>query len=274
MPHTFAGISLKHPVIMGIVNATPDSFSDGGDAYSFDDAVARGLELVAQGAAIIDIGGESTRPGADPVSIDDEISRTCPVIERLAANGITVSIDTRHADVMKAATQAGASIINDVTALTGDEKSLDVAAASGAHIVLMHMQGTPGTMQSNPTYANAVGDVFAYLKRRVEACVKAGIPKNLIAVDPGIGFGKNLEHNLAILKHLDMYRDLGVTLLLGVSRKSFIGAITDEAMPKNRLAGSLAAGIWGVKSGFDILRVHDVAETAQALKVWAAIEQA
>ena len=274
MPHTFAGISLKHPVIMGIVNATPDSFSDGGDAYSFDDAVARGLELVAQGAAIIDIGGESTRSGADPVSIDDEISRTCPVIERLAANGIAVSIDTRHADVMKAATQAGASIINDVTALTGDEKSLDVAAASGAHIVLMHMQGTPGTMQSNPTYANAVGDVFAYLKRRVEACVKAGIPKNLIAVDPGIGFGKNVEHNLAILKHLDMYRDLGVTLLLGVSRKSFIGAITDEAMPKNRLAGSLAAGIWGVKSGFDILRVHDVAETAQALKVWTAIEQA
>ena len=259
---------------MGIVNATPDSFSDGGDAYSFDDAVARGVDLVAQGAAIIDVGGESTRPGADPVSIDEEIARTVPVIERLVAGGITVSIDTRHATVMEAATQAGASIINDVTALTGDEKSLDVAANSDAHIVLMHMQGTPGTMQSSPSYADASVEVFEYLKDRLEACVKAGIATTRIAVDPGIGFGKNLEHNLQILKSLDMYKNLGVTLLLGVSRKSFIGEITDEATPKNRLAGSLAAGIWGVKSGFDILRVHDVGATADALKVWTAIENA
>ena len=262
---------------MGIVNATPDSFSDGGDAYSFDDAVSRGMELVAQGAAIIDVGGESTRPGADPVSIEDEIARTIPVIERLVAGGVTVSIDTRHAVVMEAAIQAGASIINDVTALTNDEKSMEVATASGASIVLMHMQGTPGTMQSNPSYGNASVEVFQYLKARVEACVKAGIDRSLIAVDPGIGFGKNLEHNLQILKSLDMYKNLGVTLLLGASRKSFIGAIMGEDTPKNRpkdrMPGSLAAGIWGVKSGFDILRVHDVAETSQALKVWAAIEQ-
>ena len=263
---------------MGIVNATPDSFSDGGDAYSFDDGVARGLDLVAQGAAIIDVGGESTRPGADPVSIDDEISRTCPLIERLVANGATVSIDTRHAAVMEAAIQAGASIINDVTALSGDERSMEVAAASGASIVLMHMQGTPGTMQNSPDYADAAKEVFEYLKDRIGECEKAGIDRSLIAVDPGIGFGKNLEHNLQILKQLDMYGELDVALLLGVSRKSFIGAITGEAMPKDRpkdrLAGSLAAGIWGVKSGFDILRVHDVAETDQALKVWASIEQA
>ncbi len=272
MSRTFAGISLKHPVIMGIVNATPDSFSDAGDAYSFDDAVSRGMELATQGAAIIDVGGESTRPGADPVSIEDEIARTAPVIERLVASGITVSIDTRHGPVMEAAIQAGASIINDVTALTGDEKSIDVAANSDAHIVLMHMQGTPGNMQSNPSYIDASVEVFEYLKARVAACVKAGITIERIAVDPGIGFGKNLQHNLKILKSLDMYKNLGATLLLGVSRKSFIGEITDEATPKNRLAGSLAAGIWGVKSGFDILRVHDVAATADALKVWTAIE--
>lgn len=271
---TFAGISLASPVIMGIVNATPDSFSDGGDAFSFDDALARAIDLHGQGASIIDIGGESTRPGAMAVSIAEEISRTCPVIERLAGDGICVSIDTRHADVMEAAMKAGASIINDVTALTGDERSMEVAVSTGAHVVLMHMQGSPQTMQQDPVYAEPPNDVFKYLKARIDACVSAGIDSSKIAVDPGIGFGKTLKHNLQILSRLDMYAELDVSLLLGVSRKSFIGQLCDEPDAKARLGGSLAAGIWGIANGFDILRVHDVAQTAQALKVWAAIEDA
>ncbi|MDH5189346.1 MAG: dihydropteroate synthase, partial [Rhodospirillaceae bacterium] len=212
------------------------------------------------------------RPGAAPVSLDDEISRTYRVIERLVAKGIVVSIDTRHSAVMRAALAAGATIINDVTALEGDDGSLEVVATSNASVVLMHMQGEPGTMQKNPVYTDASAEVFEYLKGRIAACVKAGIARNRIAVDPGIGFGKNLDHNLQILKHLDIYKSLDVPLLLGVSRKSFIGAIANEAEPKNRLAGSLAAAIWGVNNGFNILRVHDAGETAQALKVWMAIE--
>jgi len=271
---TFAGLSLERPIIMGIVNVTPDSFSDGGDAFSFDDAVARGLRLAAQGADIIDVGGESTRPGAEPVSIDEEISRTQAVVARLTASKIKVSIDTRHGDVMRAAIDAGACIVNDVTALEGDKRALEVVAKSDASVVLMHMQGEPGTMQKNPVYMDAAKEVFEYLKKRVEVCEKAGIARERIAVDPGIGFGKNLEHNLQILKTLNMYQSLGLALLLGVSRKSFIGTISGEATAKDRLPGSLAAGIWGINNGVNILRVHDVAETVQALKVFSAIESA
>lgn len=270
---SFAGISLERPIIMGVVNATPDSFSDGGDAFNFEDAVARGRMLAEQGALIIDVGGESTRPGADPVSIAEEIARTRPVVERLAGEGLSVSIDTRNADVMQAALDAGAAIINDVTALTYDARALEVAAACSASVVLMHMQGQPGTMQENPVYENAAQDVLAYLKDRIAACESAGIKKDRIAVDPGIGFGKTLAHNLEILGQLDLYQGLDVPLLIGVSRKRFIEAISGETDPKRRLPGSIAAALAAVEKGARIIRVHDVAETAQALAVWEAIKK-
>lgn len=270
---TFAGLPLDRPLIMGIVNATPDSFSDGGEAFRFADGVARGLKMVEGGADIIDVGGESTRPGADLVGLDEEIRRTVPVVERLVQAGATVSIDTRHADVMRAALGAGAAIVNDVSALTG-AGALDVVAASDASVVLMHMQGVPGHMQANPTYDDAPRDVLAYLADRVAACEAAGIHRGRVAVDPGIGFGKTVEHNLQILKHLGLYQDLNVPLVLGVSRKSFIGAVTGEADAQGRLPGSLAAALAGVAKGVNILRVHDVSETVQAVKLWQAIENA
>lgn len=270
---TFAGLKLDRPLVMGIVNATPDSFSDGGEAYTFDAAVARGLAMVEQGADIIDVGGESTRPGAAAVSLDEELARTVPVVERLTAEGVCVSIDTRHAKVMSQAVQAGAKIINDVAALR-EPGALDAAAATDAAIVLMHMQGEPGTMQSNPTYDDAPADVLAFLKERVQACEAAGIERVRLAVDPGIGFGKTVAHNLEILSRLDLYQELGLPVLLGVSRKSFIGALADEPDAKKRVPGSLAAALAGVARGANILRVHDVAETVQALKVWRAIENA
>ncbi len=274
MPRTFGGITLDKPSIMGIVNATPDSFSDGGDAFHADDAVARGLQLVSEGADIIDVGGESTRPGAAAISIDEEIKRTRPVVERLAAEGVCVSIDTRRGAVMEAALGAGARIINDVTALEGDPRAMAVVAASGAGVVLMHMQGEPGTMQQNPHYDDAAAEVFAYLKDRVAACEAAGIARDRIAVDPGIGFGKTLAHNLDILARLELYATLDVPLVLGVSRKSFIGQLADAPEPKGRMAGSVAAALAGAQRGAAIVRVHDVAETVQAIKVWGAIEQA
>lgn len=273
MSKTFAGLTLDRARVMGIVNATPDSFSDGGEAFAFDDAVARGLQMLNDGADIIDVGGESTRPGALPLSRKQEIARTVPVIERLVREGAVVSIDTRHADVMRAAVDAGASIINDVSALTG-EGALDAAAQSGAAIVLMHMQGEPGTMQANPTYDDAPAEVLAFLKDRVQACVDAGIARTRIAVDPGIGFGKTVDHNLQIINRLDLYDALDVPVLLGVSRKSFIGAIVDEPDAQQRGPGSIAAALAGVAKGAKIVRVHDVAETVQALKVWSAIQDA
>ncbi|MCR4378904.1 MAG: dihydropteroate synthase [Rhodospirillales bacterium] len=271
--NTFAGLSLNRPLVMGVVNATPDSFSDGGEAYRFDDALARAYRMLEDGADIIDIGGESTRPGAALVSIEEEIRRTVPVVERLARDGAKVSIDTRHADVMQAALDAGAVILNDVSALSGPG-ALAVASCSNAAIVLMHMQGEPGTMQANPTYADAPGEVLAYLKSRVAACEAVGIDRARIALDPGIGFGKTAAHNLQILKRLDLYQDLGLPLLLGVSRKSFIGQVAEQSDPQRRLPGSLAAALWAVEQGAAIVRVHDVAETVQALKVWAAIKSA
>lgn len=270
---TFAGLSLDRPLVMGIVNATPDSFSDGGEAFRFSDAVARGVQMVEDGADIIDVGGESTRPGAAPVGLEEELRRTVPVIERLVQGGALVSIDTRHGAIMRAALDAGAAIVNDVSALTG-AGSLDVVAGSEASVVLMHMQGEPGKMQANPTYADAPGEVFAYLKERIAACEAAGIDSSRLAVDPGIGFGKTVDHNLQILNRLDMYQDLDVAVLLGVSRKSFIGQVADEPDAHRRLPGSLAAALAGVARGASIVRVHDVVETVQALKIWQAIENA
>lgn len=267
----FAGLSLDRPLIMGVVNATPDSFSDGGEAFTFEDAVARGLRLMEDGADIIDVGGESTRPGAAPVSIEDEIARTVPVVRRLSEAGAVVSIDTRHAAVMTAAVEAGATIINDVAALR-EPGALEAAARTDAAIVLMHMQGEPGTMQADPTYDDAPAEVLAFLKARVAACAEAGIAPERLAVDPGIGFGKTVDHNLEVLKHLGDYSDWDMPVLLGVSRKSFIGRIADEPDARRRLPGSIAAALWGVECGVAILRVHDVAETKQALDVWWAIK--
>jgi len=263
---------------MGIINATPDSFSDGGEAYAFEDAVARGLAMQADGADIIDVGGESTRPGARPVSIDEELARTIPVVERLSDAGLCVSIDTRHALVMGRAVDAGAKIINDVTALTGDRDALavaaDLAAGRGVSIVLMHMQGQPGNMQDHPVYGDVVEEVFAYLAARVEACCAAGISKSQLALDPGIGFGKTVAHNVSILKHLERYNHQGLPIVLGVSRKSFIGTLAAQPDAQKRVPGSLAAALFAIALGANIVRVHDVAATRQALDVWAAIEGA
>ncbi len=267
----FAGLALDRPLLMGIINVTPDSFSDGGEALDAGNALERGRAMVEAGAAILDVGGESTRPGADPVSEDDEMARVLPVVRGLADQGFVVSIDTRHAAVMEAATGEGARIINDVTALTCDPRSLEVAAASDAHLILMHMKGEPSTMQNDPRYEDAAREVFDYLAARVSACEAAGIDRRRIAVDPGIGFGKTLDHNTEILKRLELYRELGLPLVLGVSRKSLIASIARSEPPKARLPGSLAAALAGISRGASILRVHDVAETRQALEVWAAI---
>jgi dihydropteroate synthase len=235
-------------------------------------AIERAFLLKEQGADILDIGGESTRPGAEPVNIDEEISRVIPVIEVLAGKGICVSVDTRNSPVMEAAIQAGATIVNDVTALQGDPQSLGVIAASSASVILMHMQGQPGSMQNSPVYNDVVAEVGAYLVSRIQACENAGVGKDRIAIDPGIGFGKTRDHNLALLKNLHVFAAFGSPLVLGVSRKSFIGRISNENDPAKRLAGSLSAGLAGLARGVSILRVHDVWETRQALDVWQAIE--
>lgn len=277
----FAGIAQPRPLIMGIVNVTPDSFSDGGDHADPAAAIARGKALIAAGADLLDIGGESTRPGSDPVPADVELARVIPVIEGLAGSGVPLSIDTCKAAVMARAVAAGATVINDVRALTAEPRALEVAAASGAWVVLMHCLGEPKTMQQSPTYEHVTLDIYDYLAARIAACEVAGIPRDRIAVDPGIGFGKTLDHNLAILRDLSLYQSLGCPVLLGVSRKSFIGRLDgsrsrgapspSRAQPKERLGGSLAAALAGLDAGADILRVHDVAETSQAVAVWRAL---
>jgi dihydropteroate synthase len=271
---SFAGLSLDCPRLMGVVNVTPDSFSDGGRYASAAAAIAHGRSLVAAGANILDIGGESTRPGAAPVSVAEETDRVVPVVEALAKAGALVSIDTRRAAVMRAALAAGARIVNDVTALAGDPESLPVAAASGAAVVLMHMQGEPRTMQQDPVYRDAPLDIYDFFAARLAACAAAGIDASRIALDPGIGFGKRDPHNLAVMAELALYHGLGCALLLGVSRKSFIGRLSRGEDPDHRLAGSLAAALAGLERGVQIIRVHDVAETAQAVAIWRSIATA
>ncbi len=270
----FAGLAMTEPQIMGVINVTPDSFSDGGDRFDGGRAVEDGLAMMAAGATILDVGGESTRPGAEPVTEAEELRRVVPVVRALADQGARVSIDTRHPAVMAEALGAGAAIVNDVTALTGHPDSLALVAEAGVPVVLMHMQGEPQTMQASPRYDHAALDVFDYLAARVAACEEAGVARARIAVDPGIGFGKTLAHNLEILSHLSMFHGLGCPILLGVSRKSFIAKLAGDLAPKERLPGSLAAALAGVKQGVQLLRVHDVAETAQALAVWRAVENA
>jgi dihydropteroate synthase len=267
----FAGLTLDRPIIMGVLNVTPDSFSDGGDSFDTAAAIARGRAMLEAGADIIDVGGESTRPGAAPVSAAEEIARVVPVIAALSNQGAVISADTRHALTMAAAVEAGATILNDVTALAGDLASLHVAAQSGASVVLMHMQGEPRSMQLNPAYDFAPLDVYDALAERVATCVQAGIPPERICVDPGIGFGKTVEHNMQIFARLGLYHGLGCAVLLGASRKSFIARLCGDVAPKQRLPGSLAAAQAGWEQGVQIVRVHDVAETRQAATVWQAM---
>ena len=266
-------LSVNGPILMGIVNITPDSFSDGGQFLSSDKAIARGLRLVEEGAHILDIGGESTRPGAEPVSIEEEKRRVLPVIEGLKDCGAMISIDTRHAAVMEAALKTGAGMVNDVSALTHDPESMHIVAKAGCYVCLMHMKGDPKTMQDAPCYENVFAEVYVYLKNRIAACKTNGIEMDRIIADPGIGFGKNLEHNLILLNRLQDFESLDVPLMLAASRKRFIGTISGDAAPDQRLGGSLAAAIAGYVRGACIFRVHDVAETRQALAVHRAITE-
>ncbi len=267
----FSGVSLDRPQVMAVINVTPDSFSDGGERFDVGRAVEDGLAMMAAGAGFLDVGGESTRPGADPVSLDEELRRVVPVVRGLAAQGAMVSVDSRHPRVMTEALAAGAALVNDVTALTSDPASLPLVAEAGVPVVLMHMLGEPRTMQAGPRYDDVALDIYDFLAARVEACEAAGIGRERIALDPGIGFGKTLAHNLQILEQLALFHGLGCALLLGVSRKSFIGRLSGNPPPKDRVPGSLAAGLAGIERGVQILRVHDVAETLQALEVWGAI---
>ena len=267
----FGGLSMDRPRIMGILNVTPDSFSDGG-AFLRPDAALMQARMMASGADILDIGGESTRPGAVEVGAEDEIARTAPVIAALRAAGVElpISIDTRKASVAQAAFAAGATVLNDVSALQFDPAMAGAAADLGAPVVLMHLVGTPATMADDPRYENVLLDVYDALAARLAEAEAAGIARNRLAVDPGIGFGKTLAHNLTLLARLSLFHSLGVPVLLGASRKRFIGTIGSEADARKRLPGSLAVALAGVAQGMQMIRVHDVAETRQALSLWQA----
>jgi len=262
-------LSLDRPLVMGVVNVTPDSFSDGGDFLDRDAAVRHGLALAAEGADILDVGGESTRPGAADVAPDEEIARVVPVIEALRERtGAILSVDTSKPEVMRAAVAAGASFVNDVFALRRDG-ALETAKDLPAAICLMHMQGTPRTMQRSPSYDSLPGDVVTFLQSRIAACEAAGIDRQRLVVDPGFGFGKTDRHNLAILNRLEAFRQLGRPLLVGLSRKRTLGNLTGRK-PKERVAAGVAAAVLAVERGAHIVRTHDVAATADALKVVAA----
>jgi len=267
--------AFTRPRIMGILNVTPDSFSDGGKFLDKDAAIRRARAMIAEGADIIDIGGESTRPGAKPVWEGEEAERVVPVIEALRDEGVPLSIDTRHSFVMDKAVQAGAHIINDVSALTYDGESLSVAAKCDVPVVLMHAQGLPETMQDDPTYGHVLYEVYDYLAGRVAACEAAGITRDRLVIDPGIGFGKRVvQDNLALINGLPLFLTLGCPILMGASRKRFIGAITGEEEAARRMSGSVAAALRSVELGAQIVRVHDVAETAQALRLEQAFHDA
>ncbi len=263
------------PHIMGIVNVTPDSFSDGGRFDGPQAAIDHGLQLVEDGADSLDIGGESTRPGAEAVSTEEELRRVMPVIEGLASKTqAALSIDTRKPEVARAAAAAGAVIWNDVSALTFDDASVATAAALDCDIVLMHAQGAPHTMQQDPSYTDVVHEVIGFLAARIELCAAAGIDRARLIVDPGIGFGKSADHNLALIANLEKFQRLGCPVLLGASRKRFISALDRQGPADQRLGGSLAAVLAGFARGVRIFRVHDVAETRQALKIAQAIAAA
>lgn len=263
----FAGLAMDRPKLMGIVNVTPDSFSDGGQLASSSEAVAHGARLAGEGADILDIGGESTRPGSDAVPVVTELARILPVIEALTKQGHCISVDTRKAQVMREAATAGAMIINDVSALSYDPEAASTVAALGLPVVLMHAKGDPKTMQDNPVYDDVTLDVFDMLQVQVARCEAAGIPRRLIAVDPGIGFGKTFRHNLTLLNELALFHGLGAVLLVGLSRKAFTGALTGEKKAGDRVFGSVGGAIQAALNGAHILRIHDVKPTRQALAV-------
>ncbi len=268
-----AGIGFDCPRIMGILNVTPDSFSDGGRHETPQAALARALEMAQAGADIVDIGGESTRPGAADVAAHDEVARTAPVIAALRTGGFDrpISIDTRKASVARAALEAGADLVNDVSALGYDRDMAALLAAKGAPVCLMHAQGTPQTMQAAPHYDNVLLDVYDYLEARLALAEAAGIARDRVLVDPGIGFGKTQAHNLTLLRGLSLFHGLGAVLLLGVSRKRFIGTIGGAEAAEARGPGTLALTLAGVAQGVQVHRVHDVAEVAQGLRLWRAV---
>jgi dihydropteroate synthase len=260
------------PRVMGILNLTPDSFSDGGARLSTKAALVRARAVLDNGADILDLGGESTRPGAEPVDLEEELRRVIPVIERIAPEvGRPISIDTSKAEVARQALAAGAAIINDVTALRGDPEMADVAAEFEAGVVLMHMQGVPSTMQRNPRYADVVAAVHDFLAARVEWCERRGIPRARIAVDPGIGFGKRFDHNLQLLRNLERFANLGCALLIGTSRKRFLEPLTGRRV-SDRMVGSVVSSLAACLQGARVVRVHDVAAMVDAIKVWTAMK--
>lgn len=266
-------VDLSRPAVMGILNVTPDSFSDGGRFSDLEKALEHALHMVEEGAALIDVGGESTRPGSAEVSVEEEITRVVPVIEHLAARiSVPISIDTSKPAVMRAAVEAGAGMINDVFALRR-EGALAMGARLQVPVCLMHMQGEPKTMQQQPAYYDVVGEVFDFLSERIDACRAAGIAHERIVIDPGFGFGKSLVHNLSLLKHLDRFSSLGTPLLAGLSRKSMVGTVLDVPL-EGRLIGSVTAAMLAAQQGASILRVHDVRETVQALRMVAAVQNA
>jgi dihydropteroate synthase len=264
-------VDLGAPLVMGVLNVTPDSFSDGGQFASVEAAVAHGVRMAEEGAAFIDVGGESTRPGAQPVTAEEELHRVLPVIERLRRDtAAVISVDTSKPQVMRAVAAAGAGLINDVRALR-ESGALEAAAASGCAVCLMHMQGEPRTMQVAPHYTDVVQEVAAFLQARLASCRAAGIGPGRLAVDPGFGFGKNLEHNLQLLRNLTQIAALGAPLLVGLSRKSMLGTLTGRPAAE-RLAGSVALAVLAALGGARIVRAHDVAATVDALKVVAAVQ--
>lgn len=269
---SFGRLAMDRPQVMGILNVTPDSFSDGGHFLAPEAALAQ-ARAMAVDADVLDIGGESTRPGAAEVPVAEEVERTAPVIAALRAGGMTVpiSVDTRKAAVARAALATGAGIVNDVAAMGFDADMAATVAGAGAPVILMHSVKTPATMQDDPRYDDVLLDVYDFLKARIAAAVAAGIPRDRIMVDPGIGFGKTAEHNLLLVRRLSLFHDLGVPVLLGVSRKRFIGTIGREEVAARRMPGSVAVALAGVAQGAQVLRVHDVAETRQALRLWQAV---
>ncbi len=270
-PSTWGGLALDRPRVMGVLNVTPDSFSDGGTHLDPQRAIAAGLAMAAAGADIVDVDGESTRPGAPLTPPDAEQARVVPVIRALAEAGVRVSIDTRNAATMAAALDAGAAIVNDISALTHDPAAAGLVAARGCPVVLMHMRGEPATMNVRAVYADIAREVADELFARIAAAEQAGIARAAIAIDPGIGFAKLAPHSLELLRRLPELAALGRPILVGVSRKSFIGRVAEEPDPLRRLPGSLAAALFAVARGAHILRVHDVAETIQALRLWGAL---
>lgn len=270
-PANWAGLALTRPLVMGILNVTPDSFSDGGQNFTPAAAIAAGAQMLAAGADIIDIGGESTRPGAAPVTPAAEQARILPVIEALAARGAVISADTRHAATMAAALDAGAKIINDISALTHDPAALPLAAARGCPVVLMHRRGTPETMNDLAVYTDVAAEVLAELAAVRDRAVAAGVKSENIALDPGIGFAKRGAQNILLLRATGQFAALGHAVLIGLSRKRFLGALSGEADPSRRDPESLAAGLFAAGQGAHILRVHDVAGTARALRVWQSL---